>query len=82
MTQFATASEELAPPTLVTGASLGLGGVLRDAVASYYNPKPPRPSGVDWYRYDGSGIPTDAGNFDKKNQSSSEQYTNWDTSLK
>ena len=32
VTQFATASEQLAPPTLVTDASLGPGGVLSDAV--------------------------------------------------
>ena len=35
VTQFATASEQLAPPTLVTDASLGPGGVLRDAVTDY-----------------------------------------------
>ena len=78
VTQFATASEELAPPTLVTGAALGPGGVLRDAVSAYYSPKPPQPAAQVWYKYLG-GDPTNGRNFRRQ---SSDQYTNWDQSLK
>ncbi|MDX2378533.1 MAG: hypothetical protein QNM02_02090, partial [Acidimicrobiia bacterium] len=79
VTQFGTASEELAPPTLITAASLSPGGAHADALTSYYNPKPPKPAGVTWYKYDGSGDPSNGGNFDQRTDP---QYTNWDQSLR
>ncbi len=81
VTQFATVSAELAPATLVDNVSLGQGGALSDALAGYYNPKPPRPNGVNFYEYRGSGSPSSAGSFQLNNSSSNNQYTNWDQSL-
>jgi hypothetical protein len=74
VTQFATVAEQLAPQTVVDDASLGPGGVLRNAIDKYYNPKPPRPAGVDFWQYRN-------GNFTLNNAASSDQYTNWDQSL-
>jgi uncharacterized repeat protein (TIGR01451 family) len=79
VTQFATVSAELAPSTLVDGTSLGPGGVLTNALAGYYNPIPPRPPGVTFHQYKGSGTPFNANSW---NAGSSTQYTNWDQSLK
>ena len=62
VTQFATVSAELAPSTLVDDAALAPGGVLRGALAGYYDPKPPRPLNVNFYRYNG-GSPSSAGSF-------------------
>ncbi|WP_162564257.1 MULTISPECIES: vWA domain-containing protein [Microbacterium] len=72
--QFATFSEQLAPRTIVDGASLGGGGVLADAVAGYYNPIPPRPSGSTIHRFNGGSISNPA-SYTTSN--SSNQYTNW-----
>jgi len=80
VTQFATVSEQLAPPTLVTGAALADGGPLRDAINDYYNPKPPRPGGVNLYQYTGTN-PASASGFQLSNSSSANQYTNWHQAL-
>ena len=81
VTQFATVSAELAPSTLVDDTSMGQNGVLTNAVSGYYNPRPTRPPGVNFYRYNGSGSPTSAGSFTQSNQASNDQYTNWDAGL-
>ena len=47
VTQFGTLSEKLAPSTVVDDNTLGAGGVLRDAINGYYNPRPPRPNDVE-----------------------------------
>ncbi len=57
--QFGTVSAQLAAQQEVTAGSLAPGGSFRNALNAYYNPKPPRPSGVNFYRYDGSGPITD-----------------------
>ena len=72
VTQFGTVAEQLAPSTVVDDNSLGSGGVLRQAIEGYYNPKPPRPADVDFYS-SGSSKPNNNGN---------DQYTNWDQSLR
>ncbi len=77
--QFASLSEQLAPQTEVTAASLQAGGVFRTALNRYYNPKPPRPSNVTIHRYDGNGNPQSPTNWRVENGSN--QYTNWDASL-
>lgn len=77
--QFASLSEQLAPQTEVTAASLQTGGVFRTALNRYYNPKPPRPSNVTIHTYDGSGNPQSANNWRVDNGSI--QYTNWDAGL-
>ncbi len=69
VTQFATVAEQLAPSTLVDDASLGAGGALRRAIEGYYNPKPPRPPGVDFF-------PNNSNRPD--NSPNNDQYTNWD----
>ena len=48
VTQFATVAEQLAPSTVVDDASLGPNGILRGAIGGYYNPRPPRPQGVNF----------------------------------
>jgi hypothetical protein len=80
VTQFATVSAELAPSTLVDDGALASGGVLRNAINGYYNPKPPRPAGVNFYQYTGSN-PASASSFSLNNASSNNQYTNWDQGL-
>jgi hypothetical protein len=79
VTQFATVSQQLAPRTVIDDTSLGTGGVLTQAVDKYYNPIPPRPQGVSFYSYKGSGNPQSPSSFTGAN--SSNQYTNWDQSL-
>lgn len=79
VTQFATFSEDLAPPTLVTDAALEQTGALGRALSDYYNPKPPRPGGSTIFRYDGSGSTGSNSNWDERNGDN--QYTNWDQSL-
>jgi uncharacterized repeat protein (TIGR01451 family) len=79
VTQFASLTEELAPSTLITSESVAPGGVHGEATTDYYNPIPQIPSGVDVYRYDGSGDPSSASNWDKRTDT---QYTNWHASLK
>ena len=74
VTQFATVSQELAARTLIDDAALAQGGALRQALNGYYNPKPPRPNGVDFYQYNN-------GRFSLNNANSNNQYTNWDGSL-
>ena len=76
--QFGSVSEQLAPNAEVTAGSLQPGGSFRQALDAYYDPKPPRPPGTVIYRYDGSGDPQSASNWDSNN---SDQYTNWDQSL-
>lgn len=80
VTQFGTASEELAPLTLVDDASLGTGGALRDALNGYYNPIPPAPAGRNFRQYNGTGNPQSTGSWGNPNTSSN-QYTNWDQAL-
>lgn len=77
--QFASVSEQLAGQAEVTAQSLQSGGVFRRAIDGYYSPKPPRPSGVTIYQYDGSGDPQSSSNYRESNGSN--QYTNWDQSL-
>ncbi len=79
VTQFASISEELAPQAEVTEASMQSGGAFRNAINDYYDPIPPRPSGVDIWSYDGRGDPQSSGNYRQSNGSN--QYTNWDQSL-
>ena len=71
VTQFATVTEQLAPSTVVDDESLGPDGTLRGAIGGYYNPRPPRPAGVNF--------------IDTRNQvnnsATNNQYTNWDGSL-
>jgi len=71
VTQFGTVTQQLAPSTVVDDRSLGAGGVLRSAVAGYYNPRPPRPSNVNFINTSGQ----------VNNNASNDQYTNWDGSL-
>lgn len=80
VTQFATFAEELAPATLVTDASLVPGsGVHAQAIAGYYNPRPPRPGSASIFRYDGGGSVGSDSNWDLRNGDT--QYTNWDQAL-
>jgi hypothetical protein len=79
VTQFATLSEQLAPYAVVDDASLAVGGVHQTAIIRYYNPRPPRPSSVNIYRYDGNGNPQSSSNW--RLQNGDTQYTNWDQSL-
>ncbi len=72
VTQFASLTQQLAPSTVVDDSSLGAGGVHRNAINGYYNPKPPRPADVNLYQLQGNGT------FKLNNGSSSDQYTNWD----
>src|SRR5262249_53372824 len=68
VTQFATLSQQLAPSTVVDDASLGpKGGVLRTAIDDYYNPRPQRPSNVNFINTSGQ----------INNNESNNQYTNW-----
>ena len=78
VTQFATIAQQLAPSRLIDSASLAAGGVHRTALNGYYNPIPPRPSGVNIYSYN-SGNPLSSSSYGLSN--SSNQYTNWDQSL-
>jgi hypothetical protein len=71
VTQFGTVSAQLAASTVVSDASLGPGGALRAAVEGYYNPRPPRPPGVNFINTSGN----------VNNNTSNNQYTNWDGSL-
>ena len=71
VTQFATVSQQLAPSTSVDDQTLGPGGVLRQAIDGYYNPRPPRPDNVNFINTSG-GV---------NNSASNNQYTNWDGSL-
>ena len=48
VTQFATVTQQLAPSTVVDDESLGPNGILRGAIGGYYNPRPPRPAGVNF----------------------------------
>ena len=41
-------AEQLAPSTVVDDESLGPNGILRGAIGGYYNPRPPRPAGVNF----------------------------------
>ncbi len=59
---------------MVDDRSLGPGGALRNAISGYYNPRPPRPNGVDFWQYSN-------GRFTVNNNESNNQYTNWDQSL-
>jgi uncharacterized repeat protein (TIGR01451 family) len=79
VTQFGSVSEQLAPQAEVTSTSLGAGGAFRDAINGYYDPIPPRPSGVTIRQYDGGGDPQSSGNWRESNGSN--QFTNWDQSL-
>jgi uncharacterized repeat protein (TIGR01451 family) len=80
VTQFGTVSAELAPPTVVDDAALAQGGALSNALSGYYNPIPPRPSGVSFYQYNGIGSISSATSFQQANNGNN-QYTNWDQSL-
>ncbi len=79
--QFGTLSEQLAPRTIVDNVAMIGGGALRSAINRYYNPRPPRPNGVNLYQYTGSN-PSNSSSFKLSNNSSSEQYTNWEQSLR
>lgn len=78
VTQFASLSEELAPRGIIDAASMQAGGVFREAINDYYNPKPPRPGAVEIKRYN-NGNPAAAGSWQSANADN--QYTNWDQSL-
>jgi hypothetical protein len=71
VTQFATLTQQLAPSTVVDDNTLGPGGALRDAIDKYYNPRPQRPSNVNFINTSGQ----------VNNNESNNQYTNWDGSL-
>jgi uncharacterized repeat protein (TIGR01451 family) len=74
---FATVARQTAPPDLVTTQSMAPGGVHADALAAYYNPKPPV-NPPNTYRYDGSGNVLSASNFTLDFE---DQWTNWDGAL-
>ena len=77
--QFASIAQELAPRGLVTAASVDPSGSFGQAVKGYYNPIPPRPSGVEIKSYRGNGSIGSAGNWNSANNSN--QYTNWNQVL-
>lgn len=77
--QFASIAEQLASRELVTAQTLTSSGPLGAAVEDYYNPIPPRPSGVDIKSYRGSGSIYSANSWSSAN--SSNQYTNWNQAL-
>jgi hypothetical protein len=74
--QFATASEELAAREIIDADSMDRTGPFGQAIADYYNPKPPV-SGLDVYRLQGD--PTSPSGWQRN---SSDQYTNWQQTLK
>jgi uncharacterized repeat protein (TIGR01451 family) len=74
---FGTVARQTAPADLVTTQSMAPGGVHADALAAYYNPKPPV-NPPNTYRYDGSGSVLSASNFDLDFE---DQWTNWDGAL-
>lgn len=77
--QFATFGQQLASRQLVDTASLAQGGAFTDAIAGYYAPIPPRPSGATIHSYRGSGSISSAGSWSTNN--SSNQYTNWQQAM-
>ena len=78
---FGTFSRQTAGPELVTTASMAPGGVHAEALASYYNPKPPlTPPATAARQYDGSGSLTNNGNFGGQDNGNT-QWTNWDSAL-
>lgn len=79
ITQFGSFSAELAPRTPVETSALERGGSLDAALAGYYNPRPPRPSGVDLYQYEG-GDPFARTSY-RSTPAGSDQFTNWDAGL-
>lgn len=76
---FGSVARQTAPRTNVTTATVSPAGVLGQAVAAYYNPIPPIPSGVTAHQYRGGGR-----NINDPNSyttTTSTIYTNWDDSL-
>jgi hypothetical protein len=78
VTQFATVSGQLAPLTLVDDAALQDDGPLGKAITGYYSPRPPKPPGVTFHQYRGSGNPQSPSSW---TTGTSDQYTNWDQGL-
>jgi len=76
--QFATVSQELAGRGLIDADSMASGGALGQAISGYYNPKPPV-TGYSVKSLKSSGDPTKASGWDT---ASSDQYTNWQQTLK
>ena len=66
VTQFATVTQQVAPSTVVDDESLGP-EPSAGAIGGYYNPRPPRPTGVNFI---------DTHN-QVNNNVSNNQYTNW-----
>jgi LPXTG-motif cell wall-anchored protein len=76
--QFATVSQQLADRGLIDANSMAAGGALGQAISGYYNPIPPV-SGFTVKTLNQNGNPTQANGW---SNSSSNQYTNWQQTLK
>jgi uncharacterized repeat protein (TIGR01451 family) len=77
---FGTFSRVTAGAELVTTDSMAPGGVHANAIAAYYNPRPPvTPPATGARQYDGSGSLSDPGNFG--GVTNDNQWTNWDSAL-
>lgn len=77
---FGTVARETAPPgALVTTDSLAAGGVHREAIDKYYNPKPPLQPGVTAYEFRGGDVNSTSSY--RAGSTSQTQYTNWDQAL-
>ncbi len=76
VTQFGTATEQLAPTTTIDDAALAPSGPLAAALAGYYNPRPPVSSASTW-----EYLQRNWGDDDRWSTRDSDQYTNWDAAL-
>ena len=76
--QFATVSQQLAGRGLIDANSMAAGGAFGQAISGYYNPIPPV-SGFTVKSLNQNGNPTQANGW---SNSSSNQYTNWQQTLK
>lgn len=76
--QFATVSQQLADRGLIDANSMAAGGAFGQAISGYYNPIPPV-GGVAVKSLNSNGNPTQPNGW---SNSSSNQYTNWQQTLK
>ena len=76
---FGSNARQTAPRTNVTTASISATGVLGQALALYYNPIPPYPTGVSGHAYRGGG--RNVFLESSYTNGSSIEYTNWDDAL-
>jgi len=78
---FGTVARQTAPADPVTTASMAPGGVHANALASYYNPKPPiAPPTTAARQYNGTGSISSTSSFGSIDNSQT-QWTNWDQAL-